>query len=58
MPRKRKPKPTDVPDAVLEYFSGPLGSCRLAGEQSDPTRAPGFYDQTYEYLSGLGMAQA
>jgi transposase-like protein len=23
MPRKRKPKPTDVPDAVLEYFAGP-----------------------------------
>jgi transposase-like protein len=23
MPRKRKSKPTDVPDAVLEYFAGP-----------------------------------
>lgn len=23
MPRKRKAKPTDVPDAVLEYFAGP-----------------------------------
>jgi len=23
MPRKRKPKATDVPDAVLEYFAGP-----------------------------------
>jgi hypothetical protein len=28
------------------------------GEASDPTRAPGFYDQTYEYLSGLGLATA
>src|SRR4051812_5503928 len=23
MPRKRTPKPDDVPDAVLEYFAGP-----------------------------------
>src|SRR6476660_3666567 len=24
MPRKRTAKPTDVPDAVLEYFAGPM----------------------------------
>jgi len=23
MPRRRKPKPTDIPDAVLDYFAGP-----------------------------------
>ena len=23
MPRKRKPKPTDIPDAILEHFAGP-----------------------------------
>jgi len=28
------------------------------GDQSDPTRSPAFYDDTYEYLSGLGVAQA
>ncbi len=27
------------------------------GEPSDPTRAPKFYDQTYSYLSGLGLAE-
>jgi Uncharacterized conserved protein (DUF2075) len=27
------------------------------GEQSDPTRAPEFYDETYQYLSGLGLSQ-
>lgn len=28
------------------------------GEDSDPTRAPAFYDETYNYLSGLGISQA
>ena len=28
------------------------------GEESDPTRAPAFYDQTYDYLSSLGLAHA
>jgi hypothetical protein len=28
------------------------------GDQSDPTRAPGFYDDTYTYLRGLGLAEA
>src|SRR5690348_1321096 len=23
MPRRRTPKPTDIPDAVLDYFAGP-----------------------------------
>jgi len=27
------------------------------GEDSDPTRAPGFYDDTYEYLTGLGVTE-
>lgn len=26
------------------------------GEKSDPTRTPQFYDETYEYLAGLGLA--
>lgn len=26
------------------------------GDESDPTRAPAFYDDTYEYLVGLGVA--
>jgi hypothetical protein len=28
------------------------------GESSDPTRKPVFYDQTYNYLSGLGLPEA
>lgn len=28
------------------------------GEASDPTRAPAFYDDTYEYLLRLGVAEA
>jgi len=28
------------------------------GEDSDPTRSAAFYDQTYAYLSGLGIRQA
>jgi len=28
------------------------------GESSDPTRKPTFYDQTYDYLRGLGLAEA
>ncbi|HEY7790453.1 MAG TPA: DUF2075 domain-containing protein [Vicinamibacterales bacterium] len=28
------------------------------GESSDPTRSPDFYDETYDYLSGLGIEQA
>ena len=27
------------------------------GDESDPTRAPAFYDDTYEYLTGLGVAE-
>ena len=26
------------------------------GEESDPTRTPQFYDETYDYLAGLGLA--
>lgn len=26
------------------------------GDPSDPTRAPSFYDDTYQYLMGLGVA--
>jgi DUF2075 family protein len=26
------------------------------GDPSDPTRAPSFYDDTYQYLTGLGIA--
>jgi hypothetical protein len=26
------------------------------GDPSDPTRAPSFYDDTYQYLIGLGVA--
>jgi hypothetical protein len=26
------------------------------GDPSDPTRAPSFYDDTYHYLIGLGVA--
>ena len=28
------------------------------GDESDPTRAPAFYDDTYEYLTGLGVGEA
>lgn len=28
------------------------------GDDSDPTRAPRFYDETYDYLRSLGIAQA
>lgn len=28
------------------------------GEKSDPTRAPAFYNDTYDYLTGLGVADA
>jgi hypothetical protein len=27
------------------------------GEESDPTRAPAFYNETHEYLTGLGVAE-
>ena len=27
------------------------------GDESDPTRAPAFYNDTYEYLTGLGVAE-
>jgi hypothetical protein len=27
------------------------------GDESDPTRAPAFYNDTYEYLTGLGIAE-
>lgn len=26
------------------------------GEESDPTRSPHFYDETYDYLAGLGLS--
>lgn len=28
-----------------------------AGDDSDPTREPAFYNETYEYLAGMGVAQ-
>ena len=28
------------------------------GDQADLTRRPEFYDQTYEYLAGLGLQEA
>jgi hypothetical protein len=28
------------------------------GDESDPTRTPALYDETYEYLAGLGIAEA
>lgn len=28
------------------------------GDPDDPTRQPTFYDETYEYLAGLGIAPA
>jgi len=28
------------------------------GESLDPTRKPAFYDQTYDYLAGLGLPEA
>ena len=27
------------------------------GDSSDPTRSPGYYDATYDYLAGLGMPE-
>jgi hypothetical protein len=27
------------------------------GDEEDPTRLPGFYDETYSYLVSLGMAE-
>jgi hypothetical protein len=27
------------------------------GEESDPTRIPPFYDETYEYLKGIGLKE-
>jgi DUF2075 family protein len=27
------------------------------GDTADPTRAPSFYDETYEYLNSLGVPQ-
>jgi schlafen family protein len=27
------------------------------GDESDPTRAPAFYDDTYEYLTAIGVAE-
>jgi hypothetical protein len=29
-----------------------------SGDESDPTRAPAHYDNTYNYLAGLGIAEA
>ena len=28
------------------------------GDESDPTRTPALYDETYRYLAGLGVAEA
>ena len=28
------------------------------GDTADPTREPGFYDETWEYLRQLGVAEA
>jgi hypothetical protein len=28
-----------------------------SGDESDPTRAPAFYNETYEYLTGLGVVE-
>ncbi len=28
------------------------------GDANDPTRLPGFYDETYEYIAGLGLERA
>jgi hypothetical protein len=27
------------------------------GDEGDPTRAPAFYNETYEYLIGLGIGE-
>ena len=27
------------------------------GDAADPTREPGFYDETFEYLAGMGIRQ-
>jgi hypothetical protein len=27
------------------------------GDESDPTRTPTFYNDTYEYLAGLGVTE-
>ncbi|MEX2016036.1 MAG: DUF2075 domain-containing protein [Candidatus Hydrogenedentales bacterium] len=29
-----------------------------SGDETDPTRAPAYYDNTYEYFTGLGIAEA
>jgi hypothetical protein len=29
-----------------------------SGDDADPTRKPAYYDQTYEYLAGLGLPEA
>lgn len=26
------------------------------GDRADPTRTPEFYDETYEYLAGIGLS--
>jgi DUF2075 family protein len=28
------------------------------GDEADPTRTPAFYDQTYDYLTELGLPEA
>jgi hypothetical protein len=28
------------------------------GDDADPTRQPGFYDETYSFLSGVGLPSA
>ena len=27
------------------------------GDAADPTREPGFYDETFEYLAGMGIRE-
>jgi hypothetical protein len=27
------------------------------GDESDPTRLPAFYNNTYEYLAGMGVTE-
>jgi hypothetical protein len=34
-----------------------VGSFVPPGEETDPTRTPAFYNDTYDYLTGLGVAE-
>jgi hypothetical protein len=49
------------PVLVATEAQGSDERCKIfvpPGDQSDPTRAPAFYDDTYTYLRGLGLAEA